>query len=83
MKLNEMSKSDFYHQALLAVAPVVTQAYILKHSLPFVEDTTARDERIAERAYEIDAIAEVADRLAKRLADYWKSSDEELKEEES
>jgi hypothetical protein len=40
-----MTKSDFYNRALLAVSPVVTQAYILKHNLPFNEEPTVNDEQ--------------------------------------
>jgi len=33
-----MTKAEFYNNAFLALIPPVTQAYILKNSLPFAED---------------------------------------------
>jgi hypothetical protein len=42
----------------LALIPPVTQAYILKNSLPFAED---EDEHFEERQDEMESIAEMAD----------------------
>jgi hypothetical protein len=68
---------------LLAVSPVVTQAYILKHNLPFNEEPTVNDEqRLAQCVYELETITQVANILAMRLADSWQKTDKFLKEQE-
>jgi hypothetical protein len=45
----------------LALIPPVTQAYILKNSLPFAEDEDDAREHSEERQDEMESIAEMAD----------------------
>jgi hypothetical protein len=44
----------------LALIPPVTQAYILKNSLPFAEDEDDAREHFEERQDEMESIAEMA-----------------------
>jgi hypothetical protein len=71
-----MTKSEFYNAALLAVIPPVTQAYILKHNLPFAKNADDARERLEQRTDELEAIAEMADFLAVKMTAYWKDSDD-------
>jgi hypothetical protein len=77
-----MTKANFYHQALLAVIQPVTQAYILKHGLPFAEDSEKAEETFEVRSDSFEAIADAADFLAMKLTSYWKESDDYFKEQE-
>jgi hypothetical protein len=77
-----MTKSEFYNQAFLALIPPVTQAYILKHSLPFAESAKDADERLQERSDQMEANAEMTQVLAGKMTAHWKDGNDYYREED-
>ncbi len=77
-----MTRAEFYREALLAVIQPVTQAYILKHNLPFAEDEEDANENFDERQDEIESIVDMADNLAMKMTGRWEDSAEYFEQQE-
>jgi hypothetical protein len=56
-----MTMQNVITKHFLTLIPPVTQAYILKNSLPFAEDEDDAREHFEERQDEMESIAEMAD----------------------
>jgi hypothetical protein len=66
----QMTKAEFYNKALLAVIPPVTQAYILKDNLPFLEGWANLDDENDAGSDAMETIAEIEDLLAAKMTAY-------------